>query len=178
MALIKCPECGKEISDKAIACPHCGFPIEKNSTEQKKIITDQPMPIQTTFPQMKCQFCGADNDQGSMYCGYCGKLIDSAEIQQRIQLENLILQQKQLQVQQKQFEVQSRIQYQQIQEYNSMARCPKCGSASLSGHKKGFGVGKAVIGAFAFGPLGLVAGNIGAKKVRVTCLNCGKQFWA
>ncbi len=27
MALIKCPECGKEISDKAAACPNCGCPI-------------------------------------------------------------------------------------------------------------------------------------------------------
>ena len=26
MALIKCYECGKEISDKAPACPHCGAP--------------------------------------------------------------------------------------------------------------------------------------------------------
>lgn len=24
MALIKCNECGKEISDKALKCPHCG----------------------------------------------------------------------------------------------------------------------------------------------------------
>lgn len=24
MALISCPECGKEVSDKAMACPHCG----------------------------------------------------------------------------------------------------------------------------------------------------------
>lgn len=27
MALIKCSECGKEISDKASACPHCGCPV-------------------------------------------------------------------------------------------------------------------------------------------------------
>ena len=27
MALIKCPECGREISDKASACPSCGTPI-------------------------------------------------------------------------------------------------------------------------------------------------------
>lgn len=27
MALIKCPECGKEISDRAQACPQCGCPI-------------------------------------------------------------------------------------------------------------------------------------------------------
>ena len=27
MALINCPECGKEISDKALSCPNCGTPI-------------------------------------------------------------------------------------------------------------------------------------------------------
>ena len=27
MALMKCPECGKQISDKAVACPNCGCPI-------------------------------------------------------------------------------------------------------------------------------------------------------
>lgn len=28
MALIKCPECGNSISDKAAKCPHCGVPAE------------------------------------------------------------------------------------------------------------------------------------------------------
>lgn len=28
MALISCPECGKEISDKAAACPGCGAPVK------------------------------------------------------------------------------------------------------------------------------------------------------
>lgn len=27
MALIKCPECGKEISDRAASCPNCGCPV-------------------------------------------------------------------------------------------------------------------------------------------------------
>lgn len=27
MALFNCPECGKEISDQAEVCPHCGYPI-------------------------------------------------------------------------------------------------------------------------------------------------------
>lgn len=38
MALIKCPECGKEISDKSEKCIGCGFPIEiflKNQEEEK-----------------------------------------------------------------------------------------------------------------------------------------------
>lgn len=61
---------------------------------------------------------------------------------------------------------------------NGVACCPKCGSTSLSAHKKGFGVGKAVVGVALTGGIGLAAGNIGAKKVRITCLNCGHQFWA
>lgn len=36
MALIKCPECGKEISDKAKSCPGCGCPIS-SSTKIVKI---------------------------------------------------------------------------------------------------------------------------------------------
>jgi len=36
MALIKCPECGKEISDKARACIHCGFPIELQGKQSEK----------------------------------------------------------------------------------------------------------------------------------------------
>ena len=41
MALIKCPECGKYISDKAPNCINCGYPIQKESltcidTEFKK----------------------------------------------------------------------------------------------------------------------------------------------
>lgn len=32
MALIECPECGKQVSDKAGSCPNCGCPIEDLST--------------------------------------------------------------------------------------------------------------------------------------------------
>lgn len=39
MALIKCPECGKEISDKAAACPNCGCPI---SNEVLSVCADHP----------------------------------------------------------------------------------------------------------------------------------------
>lgn len=61
---------------------------------------------------------------------------------------------------------------------DNVARCPKCGSISLSGHKKGFGIGKGLLGTLiTASPFGLIGGNFRAKKVRVTCLSCGKQFW-
>ena len=40
MPLINCPECKKEISDKAYACPNCGNPIN----EQKTTIQIDPAP--------------------------------------------------------------------------------------------------------------------------------------
>ena len=57
-----------------------------------------------------------------------------------------------------------------------VACCPYCGSTSLTANKKGYGIGKGVIGAAVAGPFGLAAGNIGRQKVLVTCLNCGRQF--
>lgn len=57
-------------------------------------------------------------------------------------------------------------------------KCPRCGSVSISANKKGFGIGKAVIGAAVAGPIGLIAGNVGAKRVRITCLNCGHHWMA
>ena len=33
MALIVCPECGKEISDKAVSCPYCGNPMSETPTQ-------------------------------------------------------------------------------------------------------------------------------------------------
>lgn len=34
MALIKCPECGQEISDKSSVCIHCGYPIKESPKDE------------------------------------------------------------------------------------------------------------------------------------------------
>ena len=40
MALISCPECGKEISDRAVCCIYCGFPLDelKNKSDQNTVV--------------------------------------------------------------------------------------------------------------------------------------------
>lgn len=45
MALIKCPECGAQISDRARKCPSCGCPIEEilkemSTQDEQKIIKE------------------------------------------------------------------------------------------------------------------------------------------
>ena len=36
MALVSCPECGKEISDVARFCPHCGYAMREAAANQVK----------------------------------------------------------------------------------------------------------------------------------------------
>jgi len=54
MALIKCPECNTEISDRAEKCIKCGFPMAKY------------------VPPVKCPECGNEAPGGAVTCGKCG----------------------------------------------------------------------------------------------------------
>ncbi len=36
MSLIQCPECSGQISDKALLCPHCGFPVRDGSISTRE----------------------------------------------------------------------------------------------------------------------------------------------
>ncbi|OUP06522.1 hypothetical protein B5F34_13955 [Mediterranea sp. An20] len=51
MALIKCSECGHEISDKATSCPNCGCPIDK---------------------KVACKECGYEMSATDTVCPNCG----------------------------------------------------------------------------------------------------------
>ena len=44
LALIKCSECGKEISDRARSCPHCGCPVEGTEELVDKIVVEKEAP--------------------------------------------------------------------------------------------------------------------------------------
>ena len=54
MAMIQCPNCGKEISSKALRCPGCGFELPRE--EQAAV----------------CDECGAPLPEGATECPTCG----------------------------------------------------------------------------------------------------------
>ena len=58
-------------------------------------------------------------------------------------------------------------------------RCPMCGEKNkwirIDESRKGFSVGKAAIGGLLLGPMGLVGGALGKKKVAFACGSCGFQ---
>lgn len=51
MALIKCPECGKEISDRATSCPNCGCPVEEMTHTQEGTVTSNAEQNQSGTPE-------------------------------------------------------------------------------------------------------------------------------
>lgn len=62
MAMITCPECGKEISDKSKKCIHCG-----------KILEEE------VVPKKFCSECGKEVEIDALECPYCGCPLDEDE---------------------------------------------------------------------------------------------------
>jgi len=55
-------------------------------------------------------------------------------------------------------------------------KCPRCKSTNIITGNKGFGFGKATLGALLLGPLGLLAGGMGSKRTKCTCTDCGHRW--
>ncbi len=53
MALIKCPECGKEISDSAKNCPQCGYPLHTEEAENQDEQSNSKEEVKTIVVEKK-----------------------------------------------------------------------------------------------------------------------------
>lgn len=60
MALIKCPECGKEVSDKATICIECGFPIHDYIL---KVNEERKLQEKKANENIKLEFKKADDEK-------------------------------------------------------------------------------------------------------------------
>ena len=71
MALIKCNNCGKMVSDRAMVCPHCGCdPRKAKETKAEDVNTANPN-------LTSCPHCGATISKKAKVCPKCGKAIQT-----------------------------------------------------------------------------------------------------
>lgn len=78
MALIECPECGKEISDKADSCPQCSYPINPKSASVSVVSSNGAVP--SRYPRITKSSCSGyklfshDDEHVNLECVHCGKV--------------------------------------------------------------------------------------------------------
>lgn len=149
MALVECPECKKEISDKSNMCIHCGFPMNKmknsicviNNTPYdflvvlNKIQNNEPIGLVIRTIRGICDMSLSDSKKLYDY------IIENHAIPESFECEIIINQ-------------------------SNQPKCPTCGSVNIrkiSATKKA----ASIIG------LGILSNNIGKT---YQCLNC-KYKW-
>ena len=172
MALIKCPECGKEISDKSPACIHCGYPLNP-------VPTSSPTPSSSsgeTLQQVLLDTTAVPVNKKIL----CIKLVREAngmglaEAKDFVESNNPAAVVKDYLTMTEAEKIAQNFLKAGINVYvcpigvlsvkkipEVKIRCPKCGSAEIHAGPRGFS---------------LVTGFIGSGKTVITCLHCGHKW--
>ena len=82
MSLIKCPECGKDVSSLAEKCIHCGYPLQrqikyksykamkKKKEERKKKLEKEAMEQKEKSRSIvRCPYCGSYDTKKIFFLG-------------------------------------------------------------------------------------------------------------
>lgn len=165
MALIKCPECGNEVSDKAPACIHCGYPLQEQQPENQYYRVTLPLLTEIKQKAATAARITADIQKAQLY-----------------EVTDLLLRGKQVVVQDGLSFAQAKIVEQKFldvgiqptitlsnkdietitcKENAFIISCPKCGSKEYHAGARGFS---------------LVTGFVGSGKTVLTCLKCGHRW--
>ena len=173
MALIKCPECGKEISDKSKQCIHCGYPLDElkiNNTNQlyKIVLTDHGKNKVQTIAKIR-EFTGMGLAEAKKFSESLPQIIQAGismnecdliqshflsvgatvEIQPDTESvsKNTVLENKPI--------------TKAVVKDKNVIACPKCGSTAIVTTNRGFSI---------------ITGFIGSGSPRNVCQNCGFKW--
>ena len=193
MALMKCPECGREISDKASSCPGCGCPIEefeseKQKTEKADLLVETVKSIHGIYPtektkaikelRQRCTELSFADAMNIIHKEYNGEDIRGLAMECQDRKNTL-------------FDNVNNIQKTKKDDYRkggifTKVKCPRCKSIEFQvvGTKKKFSLGKALVGntiGGLLGPAGASAGTfqgVNGKngKTELVCCHCGKVW--
>lgn len=173
MALIKCPECGKEISDKSKQCIHCGYPLDElkmNNTNRlyKITLTDHGKNKVQTIAKIR-EFTGMGLAEAKKFSESLPQIIQAGismnecdliqshflsvgatvEIQPDTESvsKNTVLENKPI--------------TKAVVKDKNVIACPKCGSTAIVTTNRGFSI---------------ITGFIGSGSPRNVCQNCGHKW--
>lgn len=168
MALITCPECGGNVSDKAKTCIHCGYPLAENficpycgSSENE--VTNNPEKYGKCC--VVCEKRIADQMNASIYWSMCQKCkskqleeyIDDSCIGYRCKQCSFVF--RDLKKDSSGLLLNAENLYAPPQKYE--LRCPKCSSTQIVTGQRGYSV---------------VWGFWGSGKTTNRCANCGHSW--
>lgn len=175
MALMKCPECGGQVSDKAPACIHCGYPLQNKKTEEKSrknicIYKNEQYDLTKLVDYLgNCTFPGYDNEKLNYnilskartileeimpnITGITGdELIYYIKVNRHVPTPEFIPTRN----------IEQYIHDPALTAPNSnVVHCPRCGSTSVTTEEQGYGL----------------LGWIGASQKKNLCQKCGYKWW-
>ena len=170
MALINCPECGKQISDKAPACIHCGYPIQTEQTVSTSISNSKKVAIPSfsEFSQQKIPAIKVVREVTGLGLAEAKEFVEQSapyiivkdELSQN--QANLIAQKFQaVNVDARIYDSDAPVNFASPAKDKDIICCPECGSTEYHAGARGFSI---------------VTGLIGSGKTVLTCLRCGHRW--
>lgn len=198
MALIKCPECGREISDKASCCPGCGCPANEfsinvgnlNTKSREDLLFEEVKRIHRIYPTEKAKAIKAFREYSGWGLKEAKAVIDKEysgeDVEELLRVFKSASNYKKIEKIEKDEKVNQNDTYRKGGFFTKV-KCPRCNSIEFQvvDTKKKFSLGKAVVGntvgGLVFGPAGaIIGGATGIKgkngKTKLVCSHCGKVW--
>lgn len=157
MALVHCPECGRDVSDMSPVCIHCGYPLQKDSSTLAAY--QVTIPSSTEYPAQKIAAIKVVRETTKL------GLADAKELVERpspvVVKDGLTKDQADYIVNEfKTIGIAAKMNSSAPRVANAIC-CPRCGSTEYHAGARGYS---------------LLAGFIGSGKTVLTCLKCGHRW--
>jgi Zn finger protein HypA/HybF involved in hydrogenase expression len=182
MALIKCSECGKEVSDKAVCCPGCGCPVGSSANESVDLGEVIKIYRHSTDGAIRyiVRTYGIDKEIATeMVLNYYNKILpeQDPELYEALIMEKTEIENREIKNTKKQERREAFYNWCEKTRADSRTpKCPKCKSTSITYTNKKLSIGRTIVGGAILGAPGAVLGGLSSKKGYAVCLNCGKRW--